>query len=129
MLIAEALVSLLTGAAGVAAFTGTRVYPQVVPQTAARPAIAYQRVSSVPEHSHSGFSSLSTTRFQLTLEANTQIQAYQLARAVRQAIDGKTTVVGDITVVTMVENETDGYGETAQVPVVRMDVMMQHNES
>ena len=129
MLAAEALVFLLQSNAGVATMVGSRVYPQLVPQTAERPAIAYQRISHIPEYSHSGFSSLAKTRFQLTLEGNTHTEALSLALAVRRALGGKTNTVGDLTVVTMVENETDGYGDTAMVPVVRMDLMMQHNES
>ena len=129
MLAAEALVFLLQSNAGVATMVGSRVYPQLVPQTAERPAIAYQRISHIPEYSHSGFSSLAKTRFQLTLEGNTHMEALSLALAVRRALGGKTNTVGDLTVVTMVENETDGYGDTAMVPVVRMDLMMQHNES
>jgi hypothetical protein len=129
MLAAEALVFLLQSNAGVSTMVGSRVYPQLVPQTAERPAIAYQRISSIPEYSHSGFSSLSRTRYQLTLEGNTHREALSLALAVRRVLAGKTNTVGDLTVVTMVENESDGYGDTAQVPVVRMDLMMQHNES
>ena len=129
MLAAEALVFLLQSSTGIATMVGSRVYPQLVPQTATRPAIAYQRISSIPEHSHSGFSSLSRTRYQLTLEGNTHQEALSLALAVRRALSGVRSPVGDLTVVTMVENETDGYGDTAQVPVVRMDLMMTHNES
>lgn len=129
MLAAEALVYLLGNNTAVATMVGSRVYPQLVPQTATRPAIAYQRISSIPEHSHSGFSSLSRTRYQLTLEGNTHAEALSLALAVRRALSGVRNTVGDLTVVTMVENETDGYGDTAQVPVVRMDLMMTHNES
>jgi len=129
MLAAEALVYLLGNNAGVATMVGSRVYPQLVPQTADRPAIAYQRISHIPEYSHSGFSSLTKTRYQLTLEGNTHMEALSLALAVRRALAGKTNTVGDLTVVTMVENESDGYGDTAQVPVVRMDLMMTHNES
>lgn len=129
MLAAEALVFLLQSNAGVATMVGSRVYPQLVPQNATRPAIAYKRISAIPEHSHSGFSSLTRTRYQLTLEGNTHAEALNLALAVRRALSGVRNTVGDLTVVTMVENETDGYGDTAQVPVVRMDLMMTHNES
>lgn len=129
MLSAEALVYLLGNNSGVSTMVGARVYPQLVPQEAPRPAIAYQRISSIPEHSHSGFSSLTRTRYQLTLEGNTHLEALTLARAVRRALDGVRNTVGDLTVVTMVENESDGYGDTAQVPVVRMDLTMTHNES
>ena len=57
------------------------------------------------------------------------MEALNLALAVRRALSGVRNTVGNLTVVTMVENETDGYGDTAQVPVVRMDLMMTHNES
>ena len=129
MLAAEALVFLLENNTGVATMVGSRVFPQLVPQGQPAPAIAYQRISHIPEHSHSGFSSLTRTRFQLTLVGNTHAEALNLALAVRRALSGVRNTVGDLTVVTMVENETDGYGDTAQVPVVRMDLMMTHNES
>lgn len=129
MVAAEALVYLLTSSAEVAGVVGQRVYPLVVPQDAARPAIGYQRISAQPDHAHTGFSLMTETRWQITIEATSYAQAQQIARAIRRALSGYHGTVGDLQVFSVFAvAETDGYGDIGQVPVVRMDLVMRHDE-
>ena len=127
--IEEAVYARTVGDAGVAALIGTRCYPLVVPQDAAMPAIAYQRISGAPERSHSGFSGVSETRFQFTCEANSYASAKAVAQALRRCWESFAGTVSNIAIGgAFVENESDGYSEETPAPVVRMDVSIWHNE-
>ena len=129
MTIEEAVYAQTVGYDEVTALIGARCYPLVVPQDAAMPAIAYQRISGSPRRSHSGFSGLSETRFQLTCEADTYAQAKALAQAVRHCWESFAGTVAGIAIGgAFVENESDGYSEEVPAPVVRIDVSIWHNE-
>lgn len=122
--IEEALFTRLTEFAETAALLGTRVYPLAVPQDAAMPALAYQRISGSPAYSHDGFSNLSRARFQMTCQADTYARVKALAAAVRHCWDGFKGTVEDIDLVAFIENELDS---TSEAPVVRLDVRLLHN--
>ncbi|MCL5995496.1 MAG: DUF3168 domain-containing protein [Chloroflexi bacterium] len=124
----EALVALLTGDTTINTMIGARIYPLVVPQTSIRPAIAYQVISNVPSYTHDGPADHARERIQLTLEGNSYAQARALAGEVRRKLGGYRGVVGDLTIgSSFIENDVDSYAETTRLPVVRMDVVMQHN--
>ncbi len=84
-----ALYEELTRNAGVAALVGTRIYPRMIPQDAALPAIAYMLISNSPDYTQSGHSGLWPSRYQIICTAATHDGAHALAEAVRQALDGK----------------------------------------
>ena len=93
------------------------------------PALAYQRISSVPARSHSGFANLTRTRMQIVVEAATYASAKAVATAVRRALESYVGTQGSVSIRgAFVENESDGYLDTVEAPVVRMDVAFQHNE-
>lgn len=127
---AEALFQLLTSDASIASYVGPHVYPLVVPQEAPRPAIAYQAITEVPTHSQTGYSSHTLTHWQLTIEAITYQQARTIKRLIERAFgSGFPRDVGALRVFSMlVTNSSDGYGDIARVPVIRMDIDMAHNE-
>jgi len=128
--IEEAVYARTVGHAGVAVLIGTRCYPLVVPQDAAMPAIAYQRISGAPERSHSGFSGVSETRFQFTGGANSYASAKAVAQALRRCWESFKGTVANIAIGgAFVENESDGYSEETPAPVVRLDVSMWHDEA
>lgn len=123
-----ALVARLMATAGLVALVGSRVYPQVVPQDAAMPALAYQRISEMPQYSHSGFSALSRTRFQITAEAGTMATVKAVAQQVRIALRGVTWTFGTVDVLaSFIETSTDGYSDLRVAPVERIDVVLMHN--
>ena len=127
---AEALFQLLTSDASIASYVGPHVYPLVAPQDGGRPSIAYQAITEVPTHSQTGYSSHTLTHWQLTIEAITYFQARTLKRLIERAFgSGFPRDVGALRVFSMlVTNSSDGYGDIARVPVIRMDIDMQHNE-
>lgn len=71
-----------------AAFAG-RVYPLVIPAGEALPAVAYQRISTIPDASHDGPGSLLTARVQFTVTGETYMQARRAAVALRLALDAR----------------------------------------
>lgn len=60
----------LSNNAGVTALVGTRIYPQVAPQTETRPLIVYSIISDVPTNTKSGGSTLDAYRVQITCLAD-----------------------------------------------------------
>ena len=132
MVIEEALYAFLAATAGVTALVSTRIYPQVIPQDAVLPAIAYQRISGPRVHSQSGASGLAYPRFQFTCQAATYSAARQVANAVRAALDGYRGTMGGAGGVSVgaafVANEIDGYSEESGEHTVRLDVVIYHAE-
>jgi hypothetical protein len=132
MNIEEALYSKLTGDAGVAALVVARIYPNVVPQDIAMPAVAYQRISTVRDMAHDGPTGVAHARFQFTISASTYSSARNVANAIRVALDGFSGLMGGVGGVTVeavfVENDFDGYNQAGGEQVVRMDALVIHQE-
>lgn len=129
----EAVFAILTGDAGVAALAGDRVYPQVIPQDVALPAVAYARISTMRVKRHGGAGvgrRLARARVQVNCEAVGYGVAKALAGAVVGALDGVMATValdgqGSVEVQgSWIENEGDEYGETGGVYGVRQDFMV-----
>lgn len=72
----------------VASIVGTRMFPRVLPQGVRDPAIVYNRVSMLGDHHMQGASGLVEVRMQIDAWAETADDAYELAVAVKQRIDG-----------------------------------------
>jgi hypothetical protein len=132
MNIEEAIYSKLTGDAGVSALVSTRVYPNVVPQDIAMPAVAYQRISTVRDMAHDGPLGIAHARFQFTISASSYSSARNVANAIRAAVDGVSGTWGGeggvVIEASWVENEVDGYNQAGEEQVVRMDVLVIHQE-
>jgi hypothetical protein len=86
--IETAIYSILTGNADVAALVFTQVYPNILPQNTALPAIVYQQVSGVRDYTSDGADGLVNSRYQLNCFANTYAKAKELFEAVRKAVSG-----------------------------------------
>lgn len=84
----ESLVAILAGAGAVTALCGQRVYPLRARQTATRPYIVYQRISTVRYPSHDGASGLARPRFQLRITGASYATVRQVADAVRTTLEG-----------------------------------------
>ena len=132
MNIEEALYSCLTSDAGVAALVSTRIYPNVVPQDIALPAVAYQRISTTRVMAHDGPTGVANARFQFTVSASTYSSARNVANAIRTALDGFSGLMGGQSGVKVeavfVENDFDGYNQAGGEQVVRLDAVVIHQE-
>lgn len=125
--------AILKAASGVTALVGgsssPRIYPNVVPQDVALPAIAYQRISTRRRAVHGSPASLARPRLQLTILAETYSEVKALAAAVREAMDGYMGTVGGVEVgVALADDETDEFGSSNNLHVVRQDWMIWHAE-
>lgn len=104
----ESLVTILKSSIPVTVLAGQRIYPMRALQTAAKPHVVYQRISSVREHSHDGPSGLARPRFQFRCVASSFSQARQLADAVRVALNGYKGLVGGVRIDGIIfQNEID----------------------
>lgn len=91
-MIEQDVMTILNATPAVQAICGQRIYALVRPQDDALPAAVWQRVSTVPINSLSGFSGLDSVRLQFTCYAATLLAAKQLAAAISVALDGATSV-------------------------------------
>ena len=133
MLLQEAIFAYLTNAAqDTAAIVQERVYPNLVPQEAPLPCVAYQ-VIGAPQRwlAHDGPTDLARVMVQFTAMAGRYIGSQNLARALRNDLDGFAGVMGGVGGVEIerahVENQIDDF-ENVDVDVVRIDVSFIHKE-
>lgn len=117
--------------AGQSTNAGARIYPNVIPQDATLPAIAYQRISGPRVMKHSGASGLAFARIQYSCTAATYSAAKALLHQVRAALNGFTGTMGTGGVTVehcIVKNEVDGYNEVSDKQVIRLDVQFFYKE-
>lgn len=111
---------------------GSRIYPNVIPQDATMPAIAYQRIDGPRVMEHEGASGLTFARIQYSCTAASYSAAKALLHQVRAALNGFTGTMGTGGVTVehcIVKNEVDGYNEVADKQVIRLDVQFLYMES
>lgn len=130
--IEEALHYLLKNNAGVSALVTARIYPTVAPQNVTLPAIVYQRISGVREHTHDSAGDLARPRFQFAALATTYSAAKALANAIRVCIDNYAgTVLGVRIDSIQVQNEIDGFNlatDSTSTYTTYVDAVVWHHE-
>lgn len=123
MLAEEGLAYFMTHDLVIAALIGDRFEPLVVPQEKERPAIAYQRITTPVERSHDGRSKPDHPTIQLTIEGRDYAEAKRLAKVLAEKLDNFRGMMGTLEVQDCsINNHVDGYSQTRQVPVVRLDI-------
>ena len=114
VLIEEAIYSRLTNDAGVFALCGLRVYPQVIPQDAAYPAIEYERLTGEHIRSLAGSSQAANPRYQFHCWGSTRNSAKSVGEALRNCLDGYVGTVGSVTInKCILEDDIDNLEQTA----------------
>lgn len=88
----------LIGHPGVSQITGSRVYPEKIPQNAEMPALAYRLISTVDDEAHDRDPGLVAARFQLDVLAARAAEAIALRDALRPALKGFTGLMGTVPV-------------------------------
>lgn len=83
----SSLYSRLSAAAGVTALVSTRIYPDVIPEDAVLPAIAFQRAATDFINTLHGTSLGSTPTLEITCVDSSRVAAIALANAVVQALN------------------------------------------
>ncbi len=126
--IGEALVEWLLADSAIAALIGERLYPDVIPQDAARPAVAYQLIDVQHVPSRTAGAHLARSLIQFTCDAETYSGAKALATAIRQCWSDVNDIVVDVWLQgALIVNELDEYSEQRAAPVVRVDVAIWHS--
>jgi len=132
MYIGEALFDKVTSDSDVTALIGTRMYPNVIPQDATLPALAYQQISRPGSMAHDGAPGYAWPRYQITAQAQTYDEVDDLTNKVRIALDGSSGLWGGAGGVTVegafVKDIRDGYQFPTERETKRLDVVIHHIE-
>lgn len=106
--IEQALYSRLKNDAGVFGEVGLRIYPQVIPDDASMPAVAYSRVGGEHIRSLTGSSMAANPRYELICWADTLTGAKAVAEQVRDCLDGYSGTIDSVTIhACVLENDSD----------------------
>lgn len=94
----KALFDLLRLNTTVSALTSTRVYPQTIPQNTTYPAIRYNQISGIRDHTLTDTVEMVHARFQIDCYGTSYSNARTLADAVRSALDNYYGGVGSVAI-------------------------------
>jgi hypothetical protein len=132
--IEEALFDALTFNSSVSSIVSSRVYPQIVPQDTVYPAIRYNQISGVREHTLPSTDNMVHSRFQIDSYGTNYIGGRNLADAVRSALSDYVGTVGTVEIqcIHLIEEE-DYFSETVGTDQLRrygkrQDYMIWYNE-
>lgn len=125
------LYALCVADAAVAAAIGTRMYPLIIPQGEALPAIAYQRISARRIGAQDGPTGLARARIQLRIVGSSYATAKSTATAVRELLDGYKGVAGGVTIESCwLDNDDDAEDGTVTTNrLVFQDYLIMYQES
>ena len=87
MEIGKSIYNILSTTGNVSALVGTRIFPNVAPQTTAFPFIIYDVTGVEPTNTKDGVSTLDTNDVMISVYSNTYSEASSLAQLVRIAMD------------------------------------------
>jgi len=108
--IEEAVYSALTGNATLTGLISTRIYPLVLPQEVALPAVTFFRVSNLHNHGMGGDIDLMETRLQVSILADSVSRMRTVTDAVRGVLSRwKGTYGGVIVQDSLLDNEMDDF--------------------
>jgi len=88
---------------------GERVYPFLVPQKVALPAVTYLVISDLPAQSMAGPDDLSEANVEIKVWAKSYKEAHQASRTIRGVLDNNSGSYGGITIqaITLTNNTDD----------------------
>lgn len=127
MTMEEALYSYLSGYAGLTALVGTRIYPEMLPDSPTYPAVSYSRVSTRRERTLTIPSVAAVeARFQCSCWGERYADAKAVAVQIKAALQDFQGVMGGTGGVTVLEastvNELDQHDARVRVYHVPVDV-------
>jgi hypothetical protein len=132
MVIEEAVVYHAQNDGDVAAIIATRIYPNVIPQDADLPALAYQVISRPGLMAHDGPPGYAWPRFQFTAQADDYDQVVDLMNKLRVAFDGFKGLMGGVGGVQVegafVKDVRDDHQFSTSRETRRLDVIIHHIE-
>lgn len=137
MFLEEALKTHLAANAALTALVSARIYPGILPQNSALPAVVYQKVSAVPEGvSHDGPAGLVESRLQFSVMGAKYSDVKAVSAAVKRAMRPLEKNPMDLSGLRVagayLENETDipepNDVEALSRSHVAIDYLIQHEE-
>ena len=111
----ESICTKLLASTAVTALTSTRLYPIFLPQNTTYPAQTYQRISTMPVNTISGYSYLENARIQIDSWATSYSAVKTLARETLKAMDSSTSYEA------VLEMEMDSYEPEVELYRVMQD--------
>jgi hypothetical protein len=118
--IEKALVSILKNDADVASLVSSRIYPHVMPDVAAVPAITYEQASGERDHVIAGPTGFALPEYEMTCWDDSYGTARTLATYVRKALDGYAGTVGTVIIhVAMLYDESDTFVQKSDLRSTR----------
>jgi len=84
----SAIYAYLSTVTGIVALVGTRIYPMTAPTSAVLPYIILNQISGLGQHHMGAASEYVKSRWQIDCFGSTALGAFNVAEAVRDAIDG-----------------------------------------
>jgi Protein of unknown function (DUF3168) len=120
---------LLADAAIFAAVGGARIFPSILPQGEQRPSLVSTRISDVGDHHMQGPSGLARPRYQIDAYAQNADDADELARLVKDRLDGFSGLMGAVRVQgAFFDSLRDSYESEAQLHRVSADYLVHFEE-
>lgn len=107
------------------------VYPNRIPQDAARPCVAYQAISTRPIQTHGHGVVMKRKRVQITIVGDTYAESRAVGAAIENVLGSLRSRRGDGLVIasSFLVNEYDSFGDSADIDVFRQDYMILYSEN
>ncbi len=125
MSLKEELQTYLLAHPGLADLVGTRIYMTPFPQDVAYPCLAYQKISSVRQYTHDGYSK-TRTRMQITIFSHEGEEAEDILEELYSAMEAMHIETGLAVDPVAAANEIDIYGYTEDLHQVPVDFIIWH---
>ena len=106
--IKSAFVSLILSDSIITGLIGDRFTPGVIALGSDLPAVTYQIIGDTPNYNHDGESNMQSTRMQITIDADNQEKAGEVASSFKTKLSGFKGIVSGIRLVIFLENAYDG---------------------
>lgn len=129
MTLEEAFYSKATNTAGISALVSTRIYPNLIPETATLPAVAYQRVASTRQPAHDGSTGHARATLQVTCQAATYSAVKAVVAAIVAAFHGIRGTWGTVEVFRSAVNTEVDSDEMEDAATVRVDLLIDYREA
>lgn len=121
--------SRLDGFAGLSALVTARIYPLVLPQKPALPAVTYQRIDGPRMSGMTAEHGIATPRVQVDSYAATYASAKAVAKQVRLALQRWAGVEAAVTVLdSFLDGDRDLYDDEVEAYRVSADYIIHHRE-
>jgi hypothetical protein len=108
---------------------GERIFPVVLPQGVTAPSVVYKRISGVGDHTIQAPTGLAQVRMQIDAYAQTQSDADELSRLIKERLDGYSGPMGNVQVQgVFYDTMRDDYQDDVKLFRVSQDFMIVFEE-